>query len=67
MSQTLAFYLARAEEAADDARTATLDNVRDRALRSETAWRGMAARLMRVEAQRDVTERAKQDRLADEG
>ena len=54
MSQTLEFYITRAEEAATDARNATLENVRERALRSEAAWRGMAERLVRVEAQRKV-------------
>jgi hypothetical protein len=49
MSQTLDLYLARADEAATEARQATLDNVRDRCLRSEAAWRDMADRQTRIE------------------
>ena len=41
-TQNFEFCNARAEEAAADAREATLDNVRDRALRSEKTWRGLA-------------------------
>lgn len=44
MAQTIEFYEDRAEEAAEEARNATLMNVRDRALRSEAAWRTMANR-----------------------
>ena len=49
MSQTLELYLARADEAASEAKVATLDNVRDRCLRSEAAWREMADRQNRIE------------------
>jgi hypothetical protein len=45
MSVTSDFYLARAEECARDARASSLDNVRDRFLRAENAWRAMADRL----------------------
>jgi hypothetical protein len=38
------FYLERAAEARAIAGAATLDNVRDRWLRSETSWTQMAAR-----------------------
>jgi hypothetical protein len=41
-------YLARAEAARIDADAATLDNVRDRCLRAEAAWREMAARAERT-------------------
>ncbi|MBW8785053.1 MAG: hypothetical protein JF593_10530 [Novosphingobium sp.] len=67
MSQTREFYIARAEEAAADAAAATLDNVRERALRSEAAWRGMADRLERTERQRAISELARQERIAAEG
>ncbi len=53
MSITSEFYLARAEESARDAAASLLDNVRDRCLRSEAAWRSMADRLARGEAMRD--------------
>jgi hypothetical protein len=49
MTQTLNLYLTRAEEAAAEARLATLDNVRERCLRAESAWREMADRQARVE------------------
>lgn len=63
MSQTLEFYLARADESAQEADCATLDNVRDRARRSEAAWRQMAARVMHIEEQRRASEQQKCERL----
>lgn len=42
MSITYEFATERADEAARQAQAALLDNVRDRALRSEAAWRSMA-------------------------
>lgn len=41
-------YLARAAEARAEAEAATLDNVRVRCLRSEAAWKAMAARAERT-------------------
>ncbi len=52
MAQTTQFYLERAEEAAEEARNATLDNVRDRALRSEASWRAMAIRAQTIDDNR---------------
>jgi len=46
------FYLARAAEARRDAESATLDNVRERCLRSEAAWSSMAARAERGDKMR---------------
>ncbi|HVU30714.1 MAG TPA: hypothetical protein VHE36_09960 [Sphingomicrobium sp.] len=40
-------YLKRADEALDEANATTLDNVRQRCLRAEAAWRAMAARVER--------------------
>ena len=48
MSQTFEFYDARANEAAAEAEKATLDNVRDRNLRAEKTWRGLANQARRV-------------------
>lgn len=48
MSQTFEFYHARAEESATEAQAAQLDNVRDRALRSEATWRGLAEQARKV-------------------
>lgn len=59
MSATSDFYLARAEESARDAANTTLGNVRERALRSEAAWRSMAERLQRGEVMRDTLAAAK--------
>jgi hypothetical protein len=44
MTLTIEFCEARAKEAGDEADKASLDNVRDRALRSQAAWHAMATR-----------------------
>lgn len=49
MLPQLNFYRERAAEAGRDAADAKLDNVRDRCLRAEEAWLGMAARVERSE------------------
>lgn len=48
MTSSIAFYIERAEAAAQDARIATLPNVRERALRSEASWRVMIARAQQL-------------------
>lgn len=53
MSATSDFYLAQAAENARAAAETKLENVRERCLRSETAWLAMADRLLRNEAARD--------------
>jgi hypothetical protein len=60
MSVTSDFYLARANECSREAEASTLDNVRERYLRAEAAWRAMAGRLQRGEQLRDeaATEKA---------
>ena len=63
MSVTRDFYLARVDSCMLDASNATLDNVRDRYLRSAAAWQSMADRVIRTEqerAQRDSDKRAEQ-------
>ena len=52
MSPQHLFYLERAAEARAIAAAATLDNVRDRWLRSEASWTEMAARSERNEKMR---------------
>lgn len=42
MAQTYEFYSARADEAAARAKEAELENVRERELRAEKSWRGLA-------------------------
>ena len=56
-------YLRRAEEALADANAATLDNVRQRCLRAEAAWRAMAERAERSERMRADERARKQARL----
>ena len=50
----LEFYLARAAQARADADASTLDNVRDRCLRSEAAWSMLAERAARTEQMRSA-------------
>jgi hypothetical protein len=71
MSQTFEFYHARAEESATEAQAAQLDNVRDRALRSEATWRGLAEQARKVaedrvkaEHERSVKRAAEAEALA---
>ncbi len=64
MSVSSEFYLARAEECARDADAAVLDNVRDRCLRSEAAWRSMADRLIRSDTMRETLATEKAQRAA---
>ena len=52
MFQKYEFLLARADEAASEAKEAALDNVKQRALRSEAAWRAMAERTRKIERER---------------
>jgi hypothetical protein len=58
MAQTYEFYCERADEAAVMAGQATLDNVRERELRSERTWRGLAEH-----ARKTAEERVKADVL----
>ncbi|WAT17649.1 hypothetical protein OZN62_12125 [Aurantiacibacter sp. MUD11] len=52
MSQGYQFYMEQAEKAATDAKDATLENVRDRHLRAEETWRGLAEQSRKVEEDR---------------
>ncbi|WP_209348421.1 hypothetical protein [Pontixanthobacter sp. CEM42] len=65
MSQNFEFYNTRANEAAAEAAAATLDNVRERALRSETAWREMADRAKQMEQEREVARIEREKRQAE--
>ena len=57
----------RAREAAKEARDATLENVRQRSLRAEKTWRGLAeqARKVKIDRERALVEREAK-RLAEE-
>jgi len=56
MAQTYEFYDERAKESAAEATSAVLENVRDRALRSEKAWRAMADQAQRHAIEREKAE-----------
>jgi hypothetical protein len=51
-SNSLQFYLARAEQARAEAEAATLDHVRERCRRCEAAWSALAERAARTERMR---------------
>ena len=53
MAQTYEFYVERADEAAILAAKATLENVRDRELRSEKTWRGLAEHARKTAEERE--------------
>lgn len=61
MALSYEFLIQRAEQAAQEATAALLENVRERALRSEKAWRVMASQVLEVARNR---EQAQQDKLA---
>ncbi|MGB3710251.1 MAG: hypothetical protein WA985_01025 [Erythrobacter sp.] len=56
MAQTFEFYTERADAAAAAAKEAELDNVKERELRSEKTWRGLAE-----QARKGAIEREKAD------
>lgn len=62
MSQTYEFYTARADEAAAEAEVAQLDNVRDRALRSEKTWRSLAVQAQRTLQRRERIEKERAEK-----
>ena len=66
MSNTFEFYTERADQSAAEAGTADLANVRERALRSEKTWRGLAAQAKKTLAERVKTEVARTERRAAE-
>jgi len=55
LSLTFEFCDARAQEAARAANSATLDNVREQARRSEAVWREMADRLQQRDEGRKLS------------
>lgn len=59
-------YAAHAARCHQEAAEATLDNVRERALRSEAAWMLMAQRSLKTEASRDAREARRLDDIAPE-
>ena len=66
MTTTSEFYMHQAIRDEQDAANATLDNVRERCLRSASAWRLMAERVSRAQtmrAQLDAEKAARQAEL----
>ena len=59
MSQSYEFYAARASEAAAEAKSATLDNVRDRALRAQATFQALADQARAVTRRREKLENEK--------
>ena len=66
MAQTYEFYCERADEAAALAEKATLDNVRERELRSEKTWRGLAEQARKTAVQRVKAENERAEKRAAE-
>lgn len=66
MAQTYEFCNERADEAAALAAKATLENVRERELRSEKTWRGLAEQARKTVEEREKAERIRADRRAAE-
>lgn len=66
MAQSYEFYCERADEAAALAAKATLDNVRERELRSEKTWRGLAEQARKTVAEREKADIARAERRAAE-
>jgi hypothetical protein len=64
MAQTYEFYCERADEAAALAGKATLDNVRERELRSEKTWRGLAEQARKTAVQRVKSENERAEKRA---
>jgi len=71
-NNTYEFYAERAEESAAAARAATLENVRERALRSAATWQALADKARAVTVRREkaamlkAAEQDAEDTLAEE-
>ena len=59
MALSYEFLMERAEQAAQEAANAVLENVRERALRSEKAWRDMAEQVLEVQRNRERAQHEK--------
>lgn len=64
MADTYETLTERADAAAAAAARATLENVRDRELRSEKVWRGLAEQTRARAEQREIQERESAERRA---
>lgn len=59
MALSYEFLIERAEEAAHEAACAPLENMRERALRSEAAWRKMAHQVIEFARNRELAQQRK--------
>ncbi|MEE4155516.1 MAG: hypothetical protein V2I27_15260 [Erythrobacter sp.] len=59
MAHTYEFMIERAEAAAEAAERAELDNVRERELRAEKTWRGLAEQARKSAANREMADAAR--------
>ncbi|MEL6707544.1 MAG: hypothetical protein AAFP79_04625 [Pseudomonadota bacterium] len=59
MADSYEFYRERADAAAAAAESATLDNVREREIRAEKTWRGLAEQARKVKLDREKSQREK--------
>ena len=66
MADSYKFYIERAEASAVAAKNASLENVRERELRAEKTWLGLANKAQAVASQREKQEREKALQRADE-
>ena len=66
MSNTFEFYTERADQSAAEASAADLANVRERALRSEKTWRGLAVLAESMVAARATSAAERGERRASE-
>lgn len=66
MADSYKFYIERAEAAANAASEAKLENVRERELRAEKTWLGLANQARAVAVQREKSEREKAERRISE-
>ena len=65
MSGSSEFYLACAAQSLRDADASTLNNVRERCLRSAASWQAMAERAAESEGNRRARDKRAADALAD--
>ena len=59
MAESYEFCCERADAAAAAAKSATLDNVREREIRAEKTWRGLAEKARKVKLDREKSQREK--------
>ncbi len=59
MAQSYEFYIERADAASAAAKKAELDNVRDRELRAEKTWRGLAEQARKTAHEREKADAAR--------